>query len=77
MVSENVETGIITGIIDCGSIVQVLIHTEDGLSVLAADGNMFRRAEAECGRLGGVHVEFMQNGWGGLEWFAPLETEEY
>jgi len=72
--------GTIVRIIDSGSVVGVFIKTKRGrLIVVAADGNLWRRAEASLGTLSseslsliGTQVEFQANDWGGLEWFMPV-----
>lgn len=74
---EKSEQGIIRSTIDCGSVVQVFIETDDGTRVLAADGNMFRRAQEGIGKtsLAGLRIAFEETeDWsGGLAWFAVIE----
>ncbi len=70
------EQGIIRSIIDCGTLVQVVIETDDGTRVLAAEGNMFRRAIAALGKasLAGVRIEYAETDWpGGLLWFSVID----
>ena len=55
-------TGIVTGIIDCGSIVQVFIND----APWAADGNMWRRGGASDDIEEGTEVEAVVSDWGGL-----------
>jgi hypothetical protein len=70
------EHGIIKSIIDCGTVVQVFIETDAGTRVLAADGNMFRRAQEATARVSlvGVNILFEETAWpGGIEWFSLAE----
>lgn len=71
------QQGIIRSIVDCGSIVQVFIETEDGTHVLAADGRMWRAAVEAIGKtsLAGVRIEFeFTTEWsGGIAWFSIIE----
>ena len=73
---ETTETGTIVGVRDCGTVVQIFIETEHGLLVLAADGNLLRRAEADCGSLVEMRVEFSRSSWGGLDWFSPVDEAQ-
>lgn len=73
------EHGIIKSIIDCDTVVQVFIETGDGTRVLAADGNMFRRAQESIGRVSlvGLNILFEETSWpGGMEWFSLAEDTE-
>jgi len=76
------ERGVIVDVIDCGTIVQVFIDTGEEVLVLAADGNLFRRAEPDytaatnAESLVGTSVEFVRNNWGGLESFLPTEIRD-
>jgi hypothetical protein len=73
--------GLVTGIIDCGSIVRLFLTTDGRVVTADADGNLFRRAEFELcqsgslpeGSLLGTAIEFDRSEWGGLVWFAPVE----
>jgi hypothetical protein len=68
--------GIIKSIIDCGTVVQVFIDSEDATRVLAADGNMFRRAQEAAGRVSlvGANILFEETEWpGGMAWFSLAE----
>ena len=69
-------TGRITGIIDCGSVVQFFIRTGRGRNartvVAAGDGNMTRRALAESEVRKGDRISFALTDWGGLAGFTPL-----
>lgn len=56
------ETGIITDIIDCGSVVQVYINDIP----YAADGNMWRRQGLDKVFSEGDEVEFDATDWGAL-----------
>jgi hypothetical protein len=67
----TVERGTISGVMDCGTIVRLFIETSGGVVVADADGNLWRRATAECGVRISDHIEFERTGWGGLAWFAP------
>lgn len=79
---QTMEHGTVTHINDCGTIIQIFLDTDNGVVVLAADGNLFRHAEADYiaasnkESLVGTAIEFVRNDWGGLESFAPIETEE-
>ncbi len=79
---RSVEQGNITNIVDAGSIIQVFIDTGEERLVLAADGNLFRRAETDymaannAESLVGTSVEFVRNDWGGLESFALSERQD-
>lgn len=75
--ADVVETGVITGVVDCGTIVRFFIETHDGLFVTAdADGNMGRSALESSGVRPGDNIEFQRTDWGGLAWFVPLNTRE-
>jgi hypothetical protein len=70
------EHGTIRHIIDCGTVIQLSIDTDAGIRVLAADANMFRRAQASIGRVSlvGADILFEETDWpGGIEWFSLAE----
>jgi len=68
----NVKTGTIYDTVYAGSVVVVFIDTRDGLEVVHADGNLWRRAEELCGPLRSVTIEYEVTDWGGLARFTPL-----
>lgn len=73
------QQGTITNIVDCGTVVQVFIETDDGLRVLAADGRMWREAQESIGRgsLVGARIVFGETSWpGGIEWFSLAEDTD-
>jgi len=75
---EQTEQGVIKSVIDCGSVVQVILDTDGGVRVLVADGNMWRSAHAAIGKtsLCGLRIEYAETEWsGGLEWFAVIADE--
>lgn len=76
---EQPEQGVIKSVIDCGSVVQVILDTDDGVRVLAADGNMWRSAHAAIGKtsLCGLRIEFEVSDWGGLQWFSVLPASDH
>ncbi len=73
------QQGTIAKTVDCGTVVQVFVETDDGLRVLAADGRMWREALASMGRVSlvGVRILFEETDWlGGIEWFALAEDTD-
>jgi hypothetical protein len=74
---HTVKTGTIYDTVDAGSVVVVFIATHDGLEVVHADGNLWRKAEAMCGPLGSVTIEYETTDWGGLARFTPVDADCY
>lgn len=73
------QQGTIKHILDCGTIVQLTVETQEGTRVLAADGNAFRRAQEAIGRLSlvGVRILFEETPWsGGLASFSIAEDTD-
>lgn len=78
---REAELGVITDLVDAGSVVQLGVLTSHGEFVwLRADGNLFRRAEAEyvethggLESLLGARIAFERTDWGGLAGFTVEE----
>lgn len=70
----NAKTGTIYDTVDAGSVVVVFITTAEGLEVVNADGNLWRKAEELCGPLVSEEVEYTATDWGGLAWFHPVNV---
>ena len=71
IIARSSLTGIITDIIDCGSVVQVYIND----TPYAADGNLWRRGPASV-LAEGDEVRFSVTDFGGLASIAPLSEED-
>ena len=74
--------GVITAVLDGGTVVQLGVTVGREMRWLAADGNLYRRAEADflpshrpATSLHGVTIAFEQNDWGGMESFSVIEQE--
>ncbi len=67
------KTGTVWDFVDAGTVVVVFIDTGDGLEVVHADGNLWRRAIELCGPLRSVTIEYEATDWGGLARFTPLD----
>ena len=67
-------TGTIESITDNGSVVTLYIKNDGGgIDTLSGDGNMTRYALADSGLTDGDRIEYTTEGWGDLQWFAPLD----
>ncbi len=76
-------SGVLTHIRDTGTVVQLGVSVGRVLRWLAADGNLYRRAEADfvashpnALSLLGVAITFEQNHWGGMESFSVITQEQ-